>query len=145
LPETIITHSAQETRRWGEELAKQLQSGDVVALIGELGAGKTVLAQGILKGLGVKETVQSPSFIMVREYTGHSPVAHIDLYRLRNSQDFLALGLDEYMDSKYIIVVEWGEKILDILPPHHRQIRLTWGRDHPDQRFISYQQHSKGK
>jgi len=138
--ETLLTESSEETRKWGESLGKRLFPGDVVALIGELGAGKTVLAQGILKGLGVTEPVQSPSFIMIREYNGHVPVVHIDLYRLRGSEDFEALGFEEYLDGHNIVVIEWADKILDILPNHCYQIHLSWGKDHPEQRVIKYQE-----
>jgi tRNA threonylcarbamoyladenosine biosynthesis protein TsaE len=134
----VITDSDQETRAWGEELGAILQAGDIVALIGELGAGKTVLAQGILKGLGVEETVQSPSFIMAREYAGRFPVVHIDLYRLRNSHDFLDLGFSEYFDGRNVVVIEWAEKILDLLPPHHHYIRLTWDVNEQNKRLITH-------
>lgn len=135
---SIVTQNADETRQWGESLAKNLKPGEVVALIGELGAGKTVLAQGILKGLGVEETVQSPSFIMAREYHCRIPAVHIDLYRLHGSEEFLALGLDEYMDGQHILIIEWAEKIEDILPDNSRRIYIDWGKDHPDQRQITY-------
>jgi tRNA threonylcarbamoyladenosine biosynthesis protein TsaE len=137
MPETITSHNAEETRQWGELLAKSLKPGDIVALVGELGAGKTVLAQGILKGLGVEETVQSPSFIMAREYIGRLPTVHIDLYRLHGSDEFLALGFEEYLNGHYIAIIEWAEKALDVLPPHHH-IQLEWVKDHPDQRRITH-------
>ena len=136
--ETIITHSADETRKWGEKLGKGLVPGDVVALIGDLGAGKTVLTQGILKGVGIQEPVSSPSFIMAREYRTPIPTVHIDLYRLNNSNDFLALGFDEYLDGKWTAVIEWAEKIADILPQKHHQITLSWGDDPNCQRHIRY-------
>jgi tRNA threonylcarbamoyladenosine biosynthesis protein TsaE len=134
---TTVSQNADETRKWGERLAKNLKPGDIVALIGELGAGKTVLAQGILKGLGVKEPVQSPSFIMIREYNGRVPIVHIDLYRLRGSEDFEALGFEEYLDGQYVVVIEWGDKIVNLLPQHSHIIHITWGQDHNEQRKIS--------
>jgi len=134
---TILSNTNEETRIWGESLAEILKPGDIVALIGELGAGKTVLAQGILKGLGVTEPVQSPSFIMIREYKGHVPVVHIDLYRLRGSEDFEALGFVEYLDGQYVVVIEWADKIADILPMNSYIIHITWGQDHPEQRKIT--------
>jgi tRNA threonylcarbamoyladenosine biosynthesis protein TsaE len=134
---TTVSQNADETRKWGERLAKNLKPGDIVALIGELGAGKTVLAQGILKGLGVKEPVQSPSFIMIREYNGRVPIVHIDLYRLRGSEDFEALGFEEYLDGQYVVVIEWADKIADILPVNSYIIHITWGQEHNEQRKIS--------
>jgi tRNA threonylcarbamoyladenosine biosynthesis protein TsaE len=137
--ETFLSNNADQTRQWGRELAERLSPGDVVALIGELGAGKTVLAQGILKGLGVEEVVQSPSFIMAREYDSRIPAVHLDLYRLHSSDEFLALGFDEYMDNQHILIIEWAEKIEDILPRRCWRIRLSWVKDYPDQRQITYQ------
>ena len=136
--ETLLTKKAEETRQWGQALAQRLSPGDIIALIGELGAGKTVLAQGILKGLGVEETVQSPSFIMAREYVGRFPVVHIDLYRLRDSHDFLDLGFSEYFDGRNVVVIEWAEKILDLLPTHHHQIHLTWDVNEQNRRSIMH-------
>lgn len=135
---TITTLDADETRQVGEELGKRLVPGEVVALIGDLGAGKTVLTQGILKGVGIQEPVSSPSFIMAREYQTPTPTVHIDLYRLNNSKDFLALGFDEYLDGQWITVIEWAEKVADILPKKHHQIHLSWGDDPNCQRQITY-------
>ena len=151
MKQLFICNNPEETQKWGEHLAKSLKPGDIVALIGELGAGKTVMAQGILKGLGVIEPVQSPSFIMIREYNGRVPVVHIDLYRLRGSEDFEALGFEEYFNGQSIVVIEWADKIRDLLLnlqgedtlQHNKKrchrISITWGKDRPDQREIVYQ------
>lgn len=148
---TITSQNAEETRKWGESLAKSLAPGDIVALSGELGAGKTVLAQGILRGLGVEEIVQSPSFIMAREYNCRIPAVHLDLYRLRGSEEFRAIGLDEYLDDRHIVIIEWAEKIEDLLSRRcqdHRdpdlrrchRISIAWGKNHPNQRVITYRE-----
>jgi tRNA threonylcarbamoyladenosine biosynthesis protein TsaE len=137
--ETFLSENANQTRQWGRELAQRLSPGDVIALIGELGAGKTVLAQGILAGLGVEEIVQSPSFIMAREYNCRIPAVHIDLYRLRGSDEFLASGFDEYMDNRRIVIIEWAEKIEDILPDGCHRITIDWQKGQPERRIITYQ------
>jgi tRNA threonylcarbamoyladenosine biosynthesis protein TsaE len=139
IEETFISENADQTRQWGRELAQRLSPGDVIALIGELGAGKTVLAQGILAGLGVEEIVQSPSFIMAREYNCRIPAVHIDLYRLRGSDEFLASGFDEYMDNRRIVIIEWAEKIEDILPDGCHRITIDWQKGQPERRIITYQ------
>lgn len=111
-----VSKSAEETRRIGQELAQRLKPGDCVVLIGELGAGKTTLVQGIAEGLGIKESVTSPSFILVREYKGRIPLYHVDAYRVRSPEELLEIGLDEYVLSEGIVAIEWGEKVKDILP-----------------------------
>jgi tRNA threonylcarbamoyladenosine biosynthesis protein TsaE len=91
--------------------------GTVIALFGELGAGKTVIAKGIGKGLGVSEAVISPSFNYVLEYKGKLPFFHADLYRIEDAATFEAMGFDEYFDRKGVFVIEWAERVRDILPP----------------------------
>lgn len=115
-PLEYISTSAKETRRIGRELAQRLRPGDCVMLIGELGAGKTTLLQGIAEGLGVKESVLSPSFILVREYKGRIPLYHFDAYRVRNPQELLEIGLDDYVLSEGIVAIEWGDKVKKLLP-----------------------------
>lgn len=111
-----ISKSAEETRRIGQELAQRLKPGDCLVLIGELGAGKTTLVQGIAKGLGLKESVISPSFVLVREYKGRLPLYHVDAYRVRRPQELLEIGLDDYVLSEGIVAIEWGDKVRNILP-----------------------------
>jgi len=109
----IKTKSPEETERAGEEFGKKLKPGDVVLVIGELGAGKSVFIRGIAKGLKVKEIVKSPSFVIIQEFEGKYPFYHVDLYRV-NTQDTNELGIFELMD-KGIICIEWGERILPLL------------------------------
>lgn len=120
----ITTNSAEETRRFGEWLSQFLQPKDVVGLGGELGAGKTILVQGIGKGLRVSEEVKSPSFTIVNEYSGAIPLYHIDLYRL-NSEDFFRLGLEEYLYGSGVVAIEWADKIKEYLPGDRIYIILT--------------------
>ena len=114
---TVVTHTREETIAFGRDFAAKLQPGTVIALVGPLGAGKTTLVQGIGAGLEVKEPITSPAFNYMFEYSGRLPLYHADLYRIDNSQQFLALGLDEYFDREGVFVIEWAERIADILPP----------------------------
>lgn len=111
--------SEEETRQIARELAGSLKGGDVVALYGDLGAGKTVFAQGIAKALGIKRQVLSPTFVFIRSYPlTIKPLTfyHIDLYRGQTPQDFQSLGLEDVFTNDSIVVIEWAEKIAEILP-----------------------------
>ena len=102
----------------GRLIGAILERGDVVALIGELGSGKTCLTQGLAKGLGVEENVPvvSPTFTLINEYPGKIPLIHLDVYRLSGPRDLEDMGYEEYFEGGGIIVIEWAEKIRDILP-----------------------------
>ena len=121
------THSPEETQEIGVRIGCQLRPGDVVALIGDLGVGKTCLTQGIARGAGVyqDQTVNSPSYILINEYEGEIPVYHIDLYRLQRLEDIVALGLEEYLEGDGICVIEWADRMSELLPEHCIQIRIT--------------------
>lgn len=129
------TNSAAETRALGEELAVRLQPGDVVVLEGELGAGKSELARGIAKGLGVKETVTSPSFTILNVYeSGRCPLYHFDWYRLESEDELYELGMDEYLGGDGIAVVEWAERCLEAVP--EKVIRISLEVTGEEQRRI---------
>ena len=102
----------------GRLIGEILERGDVVALIGELGSGKTCFTQGLAKGLGVEENVPvvSPTFTLINEYPGKIPLIHLDVYRLSGPRDLEDMGYEEYFEGGGIIVIEWAEKIRDILP-----------------------------
>ena len=121
------TITPAETQTIGEEIGKQLRQGDLVALIGDLGTGKTCLTQGIARGVGVypNQTVNSPSYTLINEYAGKIPIYHIDLYRLQNHDELLDLGLNEYMEGDGICIIEWAEK-LGSLKISHTKIQITW-------------------
>ena len=121
------THSPEETQEIGVKIGYQLNPGDVVALIGDLGAGKTCLTQGIARGAGVyqDQTVNSPSYILINEYEGKIPVYHIDLYRLQRLEDIVALGLEEYFSGDGICVIEWADRMGELLPESYIQVRIT--------------------
>lgn len=121
----IQTHSAEETRALGEKLSGRLQAGDVVVLEGELGAGKSELARGIARGLGVKETVTSPSFTILNVYeSGRIPLYHFDWYRLESAEELYELGMDEYLGGDGIAVVEWAERCPEVVPEGSMRIRI---------------------
>jgi tRNA threonylcarbamoyladenosine biosynthesis protein TsaE len=120
-----VTNSAAETRALGERLASGLQPGDTVILEGELGTGKSELARGIARGLGVTETVTSPSFTILNVYeSGRCPLYHFDWYRLESEEELYELGMDEYLGGDGIAVVEWAERCPDAVPEDCIRIRL---------------------
>lgn len=121
----VVTASPEQTRAVGEAMAGVLGSGDVVSLTGDLGAGKTTFVQGAARGLGVAESVLSPTFTLVREYRGVSPVYHLDVYRLDRLQDVLDLGFEELLDSGGVVFIEWGDAIEALLPDDYLQVEMT--------------------
>ena len=122
----MITNSAAETRAMGERLAGKLQAGDVILLEGDLGAGKSEFARGTAKGLGVTETVTSPSFTILNVYeSGRIPLYHFDWYRLESSEELYELGMDEYLGGEGIAVVEWPGRCPDAVPEGAVRIRMT--------------------
>ncbi len=119
------THSAEETVALGRRIATELPAKCVVLLIGNLGAGKTTLAKGILSGLGVAEEdeVSSPTFTLIHEY-GEGRAYHIDLYRLDTAAEVATLGLDELFDREAVVLIEWGERFPQLIPAEARRIHL---------------------
>jgi tRNA threonylcarbamoyladenosine biosynthesis protein TsaE len=122
---SVNTHSEEETLAFGRELARKIPVKSTVLLIGNLGAGKTVLAKGILSGLGAAdpEDVTSPTFTLIHEY-GNGRAYHLDLYRLDTLAEVEALGLDELFDRKAIVMIEWGERFPELLPAERVEIRI---------------------
>jgi tRNA threonylcarbamoyladenosine biosynthesis protein TsaE len=123
----VRTESAVATRAVGAAIASCLAPGDVVVLSGDLGSGKTTLAQGIAAALGVGEPVVSPTFAIVREYEGRVPIAHVDVYRLDRVQELHDLGLEEIFDGSRVVLVEWGELVAPVLPGDRVVVRLRPG------------------
>ena len=125
---TFISHSPQETYAFGKNLGETLFSGDVVALSGELGTGKTCLAQGIARGLGIPEEyrITSPTFTIINEYPGRLILYHLDVYRLSGVRDLGEIGYDDCFNDKGVVVVEWAEKIREALPKGTLFILLTY-------------------
>lgn len=112
----FVSKSAEETERLGKELGEKLKKGQVVSLRGSLGAGKTVLAKGIAKALGINEAIVSPTFTIVQEYHGKEKLYHLDIYRLSGDDEFESMGGEEFLYPDGITLIEWSEKIEDMLP-----------------------------
>lgn len=117
-PAAFVTLSSEETQEWGEKIGKTLPPRCIVALFGELGAGKTTFAKGLIRGaLGsLPEEVSSPTFTYLNIYTGEKTVYHFDLYRLKDTKEFLSMGFDDYLFSEGICCIEWPERIESLLP-----------------------------
>ncbi len=123
---TTISASADETIALGCAIAATLRRGDVLALCGDLGAGKTHFVKGVAAGLGASASVTSPTFTLIHEYPGgRLPLYHFDFYRLGDEDDALKIGLDEYLDGDGACVIEWADKFPALLPPHTRWLRFT--------------------
>ena len=118
----LQSSSADSTREIGREIGSRARKGDVVLLTGDLGAGKTTLAQGILHGLGSNEFARSPTFVLVNEYNARLPLYHMDLYRLDSFEDVEGLGLDDYLFGDGLCVVEWADKAEDYFPVDHLSV-----------------------
>jgi len=117
-----LTFSPEETERLGFELGMSINEPVVIALRGDLGVGKTVFARGIAKGLGVDERISSPSFVIMKNYKGRLPVYHIDLYRVFSSED--VPFTEDIMNSDGVVIIEWAERILDMLPEERIDVRI---------------------
>ncbi len=140
-PVEIISHGPEDTQRVGRILGACARPGDLVLLVGDLGAGKTCLTQGILQGLDGSERARSPTYVLVAEYRGRIPLYHVDLFRLGSVDEILDLGLDEYLSGDGMTVVEWAERAPPLFEIDHlkmeiervdettRRLRLTAG--HP--------------
>lgn len=115
---SFTTHSAAETRALAARLAAELLPGSVVAMYGQLGAGKTCFVTGLARALGVTQPVTSPTFTVINEYAARLPLYHMDLYRIGDPDELWALGFDDYLAPDGITVIEWPERAGDLLPPH---------------------------
>jgi tRNA threonylcarbamoyladenosine biosynthesis protein TsaE len=120
----FISHSAAQTHRLGARLGELLQAGDVLLLEGDLGAGKTVFAQGVAAGLGIDDPVTSPTFTLIHEYEGRLPLYHVDLYRLAGDADAAAIGLEEYLWGEGVTLIEWPDRAGGLLPAERLEIAL---------------------
>jgi tRNA threonylcarbamoyladenosine biosynthesis protein TsaE len=125
----FITHSAEQTQKVGISIGKLAEPGDIFLLIGDLGAGKTCLTQGIAYGLDIQEYTLSPSFVIMRELLGRLPLYHMDFYRLDNIAEISDLGLDDYLFGEGVCVIEWANKGLTVLPEDHLLIGIDYLSD----------------
>jgi tRNA threonylcarbamoyladenosine biosynthesis protein TsaE len=133
----FISVSASETKAAGTRLAEKIQAGDVLALIGDLGAGKTQFVKGLAKGLGSTAVVTSPTFTLVHEYQGNRlPIYHFDFYRIESLAALWAIGFDEIVFGDGVSVIEWADRFVDAIPPRARWIKFEIVSD--DQRRILF-------
>ncbi len=121
----FISKSEDETVRLGRDFAGRLAAGSFVGLYGDLGSGKTQFVKGICEGFRVHEVVNSPTFTIVNEYHGTLPVFHIDLYRMKNVEEILNIGFDEYIEAGGVCLVEWAEKLDGIIPEKRFDVKMS--------------------
>ena len=126
----ITLKSEEDTRALGLSIADAAEAGDVVALIGDLGTGKTALTRYIAEGLGVRETISSPTFTIVKEYkSGRLPLYHFDVYRLGSGEELLDVGAEEMLDGDGLCVIEWADIVSDVLPEESLVVKIEYGAE----------------
>ena len=130
------TSSPEETEQLGIRLAQQLQGGEVIALFGGLGMGKTAFTRGIAAGLGVTDGVSSPTFALVHDYAGRLTVHHFDMYRVSGWDDLYSTGFFDYLDTGDVLVIEWSENIESALPPDAIRVTISRGAEEQERQFI---------
>lgn len=131
-----LSRTPEDTFRAGLAAAATLRPGDILALTGDLGAGKTQWVKGLAAGLGCDAPVTSPTFTLIHEYLGgRLPLYHVDCYRLERPEELLAIGMDDYLDGRGVLVIEWADKFPALMPPSARWVRFTIGEG--DQREIA--------
>jgi tRNA threonylcarbamoyladenosine biosynthesis protein TsaE len=138
--ERAVTRSTGETLELAHAVGELLRPGDVVSLVGDLGAGKTVFARGVARALGVTEVVVSPSFTIVREYEGRVPLVHVDVYRIDAVQELHDLGFEEVVRDDAVTLVEWGDKVDGLLPGDRLDVCLAPGAT-DDERVVEIEGH----
>jgi len=135
-----ITKSEKETFKLGQKLARRLAGGEVIALIGDLGAGKSIFIKGLAKGLGIKQMITSPSFVIMKVYKVKSReikyLCHIDAYRLTNGQELIDIGINDWLGGKGIVtVIEWADRVKKILPKKRIKIKIDFGKKENERRI----------
>lgn len=123
--QTFVCTTEEETRDLGRRIGRNLISGSLVSLTGPLGAGKTVIAKGIAQALNITEAVVSPTFTLVQEYEGDLSLHHLDLYRISGAEDFEGIGGEELLYEEGVTLIEWSEKIAELLPSHTIYITIS--------------------
>jgi tRNA threonylcarbamoyladenosine biosynthesis protein TsaE len=139
---TYRTFSEKDTYELGLKLANELKPGDAVSLEGDLGTGKTALTKGIAAGLGISDPVTSPTFTLVNTYDGKYTFHHFDVYRIDDPDELLTIGWEEYFDNDAITVVEWGDRVPELLPGNYIRIRFERDDAVPDSRTITIERKS---
>ena len=133
----FASHNTQETEQFGEEVAKSLRGGDVLAFTGSLGMGKTAFTRGLARGLGCRGRVTSPTFTIVNEYDGKTPLFHFDMYRLGSSDELFDIGWDDYLARGGVCAVEWSERVSDALPDDTIYVDIARGEEDENMRTIT--------
>lgn len=133
----VTSSSPQRTRQLAAALSELVRAGDIVVLVGDLGAGKTAFAQGLGEGLGVTATITSPTFALVQSYSGRLDMHHLDVYRLEQVNEALDLGLAEMLDDDAVVVIEWGDTIAPVLPHDYLEVRLGYAEG-PEDRTVRF-------
>ncbi len=119
-----ISENPRETTKLGRKIAEGIEAGDIIGFNGDLGSGKTFIIKSICRALGVTEEVTSPTFTLMHLYNGDYKILHLDCYRLKTAQEAEMLGLDEYFDSEHVCLIEWAERIKEILPDNAKIIEM---------------------
>lgn len=136
-----VSNSEHDTKAFAKKMASKLGKGDVIVLTGELGAGKTKFTEGFLSYFGLEDEISSPTFTIVNEYKNDkATIYHFDVYRLENSDEFYAIGGDEYFE-KGICIIEWGETIEDALPKNYIKISFDKDNQNEDKRILNIETH----
>ena len=136
---TVVTHAPQETAALAERLGAAAETGTVLCLVGDLGAGKTLFTQGFARGLGVTEEVTSPTFALMNQYCGRLPVTHFDLYRLELEEELDEIGFYEFAEpSGGVVLIEWADKFPDALPKPHIRLEIERGDTEDERRLMFF-------
>lgn len=128
----ILTNSPQQTYELGKRIGQILKPGTVICLSGEMGAGKTAITQGIVKGVGVDTYVTSPTYTIINEYDGDIPIYHFDVFRIEDVEELYEIGFDEYLYGMGIVIIEWASLIQEALPDEYLWINIGKGKDFDD-------------
>ncbi|HLD70103.1 MAG TPA: tRNA (adenosine(37)-N6)-threonylcarbamoyltransferase complex ATPase subunit type 1 TsaE [Candidatus Omnitrophota bacterium] len=124
-PLEILSNHSNETLKLGKKISSGLKAGDIVCLFGDLGSGKTTFVKGLAQGLGIEaDVVNSPTFVLLNVHEGKLPLYHFDLYRLEDVKEILALGYEEYFYGEGITVVEWAERLKNLMPRQYLQVKF---------------------
>ena len=124
----FLLDTLEATERFGEILGRALRAGDVIALLGDLGAGKTTLTQAIAHGMGVTDDVTSPTFTLVQEYGGAIPLFHFDVYRI-DADELTEIGFEEYFERGGVVLIEWADRVMSLLPSEYLTLKITLSED----------------
>ncbi len=127
--EIFISRSPEETLEFAKQFSQSLKAGDIVALIGNLGSGKTIFVKGICNGLNAGQNPLSPTFSIINEYIGKYTIYHIDFYRIKDKEELYDIGYEDYFNDESICLIEWADMFIEILPEDHIEVKIEFGSD----------------